>query len=912
MSEQQVILCPNCNQKLSVPSNLGKLQVKCPICEETFSWNFIDIKKELKTSPLRKSPDSIPSIHSSFKSKLASFKSKSIAKGIAIIVGIILVSLVFYFNNVRVVDKSTSTKKSPKWVTISYSDLVDKSVIVRTGQTLGSALQDSRLRGVVQPYIDKYSYLLPYSVEMISGPDLFPLHNVVDHYPVGSKQPAWVAIFRGGRIFITTDNKNHTRIFLLGDDPQKAYEKNYPVIRHCLSGLLPNDGSNLTVEVFAYNNNYQKSELKLNLESYVSETSNFPPPAGTIPLDLVGLEEFFNKGGQLEGAKLDQNDGLILYGKKGSRQTVAGHNVSLTDFAAAYRAVFHAGDNEAFISLDSHKDPTKVTVNFGGFLEDTRIGSVVLEADKRFKTITSGLDPNSFKDLRSYTRQFVPTFSTSSERELLDKHFTAEGKWIGTRFWFYPESIEIESDFDYKYAKIINPRFTADAERFRDDFADLAEFERKKETTLSPSIRRNIEHLNQNYSQYARAYPELHELTSVARLMGICSWLQKANAHLLDQDALLSVELPPFRTDREKTQLLAVSYISYVESYGLDENYVKNNSKVVFLSPILDQTVKSYFSNSGNIAKYLCHKNNTSLDFPNRYEAEANRLISIYRNKKVREIIKTKEDLKALANYAISQLIFSSPAGVKKYETKMKRDESQLDKITAEINRVKIKMKSATGWRYNSYVDEYNRLVGQYETIRVRLNRNINIYNQFNVQSLTVTEIGGGINLEPQHFNIKRTVKSYKLKTFKNITKKAGLNWNSINGSGQWVRSRTKSGGSTHKNILPKTNWTSKSVSKSNGSTFTYLAAGPQQNYWSSTTKETNSWRDLFELEKSSYRERMYDGSQNTLHIAEYQSGKLENYITGKMVGKNRIIFSKPARQDLIKPQEPPIWWKNE
>ena len=79
---------------------------------------------------------------------------------------------------------------------------------------------------------------------------------------------------------------------------------------------------------------------------------------------------------------------------------------------------------------------------------------------------------------------------------------------------------------------ITNPRFTADAERSRDDFASPEEFERKKRNTLSPSIRENIDDLNRNYVQYAQAFPEISELTTVARLMGLCSWLFKATTDM--------------------------------------------------------------------------------------------------------------------------------------------------------------------------------------------------------------------------------------------------------------------------------------------------------------------------------------------------------------------------------------------
>jgi len=75
-------------------------------------------------------------------------------------------------------------------------------------------------------------------------------------------------IFRGGRIHICTDDKNHAQVFLLGDDPKKAYQDNYSVIRHCLNMLLQNSKDGLQVDVYAYKNNYATSELMLNTEPH--------------------------------------------------------------------------------------------------------------------------------------------------------------------------------------------------------------------------------------------------------------------------------------------------------------------------------------------------------------------------------------------------------------------------------------------------------------------------------------------------------------------------------------------------------------------------------------------------------------------------------------------------------------------
>ena len=73
----------------------------------------------------------------------------------------------------------------------------------------------------------------------------------------------------------------------------------------------------------------------------------------------------------------------MLFANPDQRDTLAGEPVSLADLAVAYRAVFHAGDNDAFISLDPNADPALASVNFGGHLEDTRIGAAILAADRR-------------------------------------------------------------------------------------------------------------------------------------------------------------------------------------------------------------------------------------------------------------------------------------------------------------------------------------------------------------------------------------------------------------------------------------------------------------------------------------------------------------------------------------------------
>lgn len=871
MKEYKVISCYKCGQKLKIPSKSGTLRVKCPTCGKVFfikNGIVVNIKEQVAS----------PSISAQIKRK-----RKNPVSIILKVVGIIFVLLVLIFLYKQFAGQ--------KLIIIRYADLLEKNLITHSGQTLHAALQDTFLKGEVQPYVDKYSYLLQPTVEMIFGPDSLPHHSVIDQFPVGSKQPAWVAVFRGGRIFVTTDNKSHARVFLLGDDPEKAYKENYPIIRHCLSALLPKDSSELSVEVFAYKNKYQDSELKLNLNAYKFNTSNFPPTEGKISIDLLGLKEFFEAAGQLEGAKLDKNSGLILYAKRGLKQTVNGQPISLSDFVVAYRAIFHAGDNKAYISLDPHEEPTKAKVNFGGFLEDTKIGSVVLEADKRFKTITCGLDPNTFKDLRDYTRNIIPSFLTCAERDLLTEDFGKDSKWIGTRFWFYPESIRVETDYDLIYAEVKKPQFRADAERSRDDFASLVEFDRKKRTTLSPSIRTNIDHLNHNYSKYSKVYREIRELTCVARLMGICTWLNTANPDWLDLDMLLAVELPAHRTESERTQLMAVSYVSYFGSKKLSEKFIKRNTKVIFLSKILEEDVKHYFRNTTNLSRFLCYKYNKDVENFEKYKSEAMDLLQKYKGIEVREMIKSEKDLKAIASYASSMIEVPFV--------------QQLLRLDAEITRLDAKISNTIDHEiYNMYVEKYNRLVKQAQRLVKRI-------EELNLPS--EVEIGGGIDLEPEHFTVEVVSRS-SMKNFIEIVKKTDTKWQKIDGSGEWLRSRTKHDLSDWKDlvdeIIDEIDWEGGEESKSDSLNYIYYAGGKNQNYWLKTSN-TGNWHDLLELGVSLYRERIYYRRRKEIQIINFKSGDLTNYIIGRWIGRKKIVFSTSSRGDLIAPQEPPVWWLN-
>ena len=689
-----------------------------------------------------------------------------------------------------------SSLSQDQWIKLDYSDLVDKGAVLRSGQTLGSALGSNGQKGALQPFLDKYSYLLEYATELLTKEEL-AFTNVVDRYPIGLEQPAWVALFRSGRISAYTDNKRTVRLFLQGQNPRTAYLQNYSVIRHLLNSIKPVWGK-LQVEVYVFENDYRTLSLRLNPTPALLKGSYFGTPSGKIPLDLNGLSEFFNQGGQLEGGQLSEKTGLQLFAKNGSAQTLAGKPQQLADFAVAYRAVFHAGDNKAFISLDPHKDITKATVNFGGFLEDTALGKVVLEADKRFKTITSGLDPNSGKDVRNQTRQHVPDFLTVGEREM--KASVRNKGWVKTRFWFYPDSIEVQSDTAKHFAKIINPRFVADAERSRDDFNSSAEFNRKKKSLLSPAIRQNIDDLNRNYDKYTQVFPEFRELVTVGRLMAIASWLYRANPRWLDLDALLSVNIPATSTERERTQLIASASL-FPGNNDRHNDDIKSNLVINYLSPDLDRPISQYFPSQNDLASFLALKSG-SIDNAPRYQTTASGILKNQGGQAVRSLIKSQQDLQAFAIFAgrKNPLAENSAAEYKLIEVEKQTLDSTGQKLNVQkqqLEELQAEMKADPSFaqnnlaNYNSAVENLNQDIKAYQLKAEAFNKRVLAFNQNQkTTGSQIIEIGGGINLESESFKIRTVENSPQLNNFKKIAVQAKPEWTSINKDGSWVTNK--------------------------------------------------------------------------------------------------------------------------
>jgi hypothetical protein len=674
---------------------------------------------------------------------------------------------------------AASAKPAPEsaWIRISYRELLDPDALTHAGARLADAMRRKASRGDVQPFLDPYSSLLGYAVQMLSGADPNPQSSLAERYPAGAAQPAWAAILRSGKYFVSTDGQGRARVFVPGDEPRTAYRHAYSVIRHPLAAAIV-PGVPLQVDVFAYRNDYAAAELRLDPAPYRFRAQSFPPRGR--PLSLDELDAFFRQGGQLEGAELVPAGGLVLYASQ-ARQRLGGEAVSLADLAVAYRAVFHAGDAEAFVSLDRSADPTQATVNFGGLLEDTRVGKAVLAADVRFKTITSGLDPVTHADIREQTRRVVPSFMSNSERHFLANPTADLAQWILARYWYYPDSCGVEADEDNLIAAITRTQLTADVERT--DGGSGAR--RGKKPALPAGFRENIRDLNENYASYATVFPEYPDLSSAARLMALAAWLGRVRPQWLDLDALLAVTLPPVSTPRTVPQLLSAEILNLPGGTPPDREYVLRNTRVHYLTPELDRKVPEFFGDARHLAVFLAYQSKRQSARPAEFAAEAGRLFPTMHERRVRDLVRTPDDLHAFLRSCAARLLDDVAAS---QPGDPARDRRRLDEIRAELAEL-------AALPANAAAD------GGDEPRRLRLERELTeMMRKYHAQgagagaaTIVTTQYTGGVSLAPRLFSVKKSATRPALEKLKTASRTAGTAW----GAAGWIRSGSRPAATT-------------------------------------------------------------------------------------------------------------------
>jgi hypothetical protein len=775
------------------------------------------------------------------------------------------------------------------WVPVSYGDLVNPNEITQSGDTISEVharlAHDAGARAQLQPFLEARGTLLLDALDMVRGAATLPRRTIGDAYPPGAARPAWADLLRGGRYIVAYDGSDLATVFAPGRNAKEAYDAAFGVLRHPLAVLQSSVAGPLRVEAYAYENDYASMELRLNTEPYVFTDTSFGAPAGRKPVDLQVLEAFVKGGAELAGARIDPDDGLVLVGRQGGKPALAGHPASLADLAVAYRAVFHAGHNNAFVSLDPSPDPKRVRVNFGGLLEDTRLGSVVLQSDMRFKTLSSGLDPLTYADLRGTVRGRVPGFMTVAERDLA-MQIAGKSGWQGTRFWFYPDAVQIQSDVAGRIAYVEEARFTADAERSRADFSTPGAFEAFKKTQLNPSIRANINDLNARYEDYAEAFPELRELTTVARLMAICSWLREAQPTEVDLDGLLAVDLPAWSTPREKPQLLTISILSYADRGPTPAAAVIAHTVVRRIEPLLNQPVEKVFATGKSISAFL-----------RATGAEAGDAATV--GGLCRDYVRTRQHLRAFAERVADGMMGAAPGPMPGLERELGR--TRIDQMRQELDGLK-RIMATSAATHNQYLDQYNALVRDYNAELDQHNRLVRSANGIRSGVRTVATIEGGIDLSPKSFKVSRRVASPELDRVR-----AALPGITVGG---WTRSPKPSGRPVSPGVPLAWRWNLAKPSDRGAAAANSGVDGAGNRFWLAKDASGNDWKERVTLSEDRATERIFDSATKQMRIASYSNGKPSEYLVAQRETSGRIVFKRRDAASLI-PLDPgaPRWW---
>jgi hypothetical protein len=735
MGEEQIV-CPYCDATLRIPKTKQTLKITCPSCTSVFFHNL---------------PTKRPGMNKKF------------------VWGAIIVAVVVLFALLNQNDRPhspTSTGRdvarstSSNWIAISYGSLVDNNLLTHSGETVGTVITqipqgDDEFKGLVQPYLEPFSILCHDVLLAVNGPDTLPFVNIVSHYQVGSEQPAWASLFREGHYQLYY-SPTRIRVFLTGTNARQSFEINKSVVRHAIRDVVSSDATKIdTVDIFVFTNVYASTTITLNTipASYSIGELALGPQRRSIDLDAIA--EFLEEGVILEAVEVDQNNDLYFYGKASEKQTLAGIPLSIADLAVIYRSVFHYGNNSPYISLDKNEDNRYAKVNFGGHLENTHAGHVVLEADKLFKALSTGIDPNTHGIIRDRITRTLPDFLTEDERSLLENSGTGHTQ---IRYWFYPDSIGTVTDGSI--GAVLTNQF-------------LAAVERMDMPKTSNAVRRTISHLNNHFGQYERAFQTFRELSTVGRLMAIVNWLHGMDiSKRVELDELLTVRLPAFETPRRTKKMLAVTAAAYPKSSSVGAKDIRNSSKVYYISDLMEKCAASTTDKQFlEIAGSYCDKLDAKELAPPQY----------------RSLESQAEAMEGTVDYYDRQLEL--------LDGQIRQSERTLN----EYSPVSIGQHNALVSNYNDMLNAQRDRIDDYNVI-------INRINSMNLVTNCITSVGGGINLRPKEFRrISRAKNAPKIKEVTSLKSKIKT-VGKIARAGDWIKSRVSKGGA-RVNAIPMESW---------------------------------------------------------------------------------------------------------
>ena len=478
----------------------------------------------------------------------------------------------------------------PDWVAVEYAELLDGRRLSHSGEPVEELLRrldgrslppagerpaDRHAHSLLEPLLESYAFVLPDALDALGVTHDRPWTEVGFLWQGGQAQPAWVELLRARKYVVESDGEGRLRVMLPWsheatgqelpsvDSTQAAgaaWDEAWPVLRHVFAAerlrlaRVLEEPPALQVEIHAYRHLPERTVFHLGTGGAQKTVDDTRADGRRIPLDLQRIERFLSGGLRLEGARLDPDGSLRLFGSRSDeRPTLLGEPIGTADLAVAYRAVFHGGLTEAYMSLDKGYSPMRSIVNYGGRLRDTSLGMVSLLCDIRFKTFSLGIDIAEGLDVRQQVRESLPGFRTHLER--LAEHPDSQGMaGQQTRLWFYPDDVDLTLSEQGDILVMRRVRMTAASERLGETGPTGGAVE------VHPWTRATVEAINEDYDALAGFFPEMADLDQAVRLLSLFAWLKQAQAEGLrvpELDAWLAVELPEMSTPRTYPQLLA-------------------------------------------------------------------------------------------------------------------------------------------------------------------------------------------------------------------------------------------------------------------------------------------------------------------------------------------------------------------
>jgi len=473
------------------------------------------------------------------------------------------------------------------------------------------------------------------------------------------------------------------------------------VVRHAIADVIDSPETDIqAMSVHSFTNDYASMRIRLNTTPIVIHKDGINLASTLRSLDLHSIERLLSLGVSPEAVEIDRSGDLFFYGRVTESSKLSGVQLSLADLAVIYRAVFHCGDNTPYVSLDQNEDNRFAKVNFGGLLEDTHAGGVLLEADKQFKAISTGLDPNTLRPLNTAVSRTVPGFLTEDERSLLGV-FTEGSSRL--RYWFYPDSISTVTDG--KIGAVLSHQFMADVER-----QDSPE-------TVDAAVRQTINHLNAHYPHYETALPALRELSTLGKCLALMTWLKEMGApKRTNLDDFLSVWLPAYTTPRQTQKMLAVSIAAMPRHGNLSSSSIREHSQTFHASHLLegfapgvsDEMILAAISSFGD-----------SIDISHLLPGEVTSL--------ERRLHQLRTSIDAV--------------------------EKTTSRLEEEIQRSKLMLDRTSEraiYRHNMLIDEFNNAITQQEVFIAEYNSTAARFNAYDHRTLKLVSVGGGIDFRPE------------------------------------------------------------------------------------------------------------------------------------------------------------------